>query len=161
MHGSHDDHHHHPHGHGVGHNGAPAKAAQWQTPHMPDHHDHDHEHPPVSDELKDLDLVEKAFCEGFAATSDPTSFLRLAGVPFSAKDDGGKTLHLLRVEHNAATDIGNITPHLGGGSFRYAPLPAQMTSRRNELHFVYFDGTEAIRLSYSEMKTLVALVNEV
>jgi hypothetical protein len=159
MHGSHDDHHHHPHGHGVGHNGAPAKAAQWQTPHAPDHH-HDHAPQPVSDEFKDLDLVEKAFCEGFAATSDPTSFLRLAGVPFSASRDG-KTVHLLRIEQNAATDVGNITPHLGGGSFRYAPLPAQMTSRRNELCFVYFDGTETLRLSYGEMKRLESHMNEV
>jgi hypothetical protein len=157
MHGSHDDHHHHGHGHGVGHNGAPAKAAQWQTPHSHDHH-HEHDHAPVSDEFRDLDLVEKAFCEGFTATSDPTSFLRLAGVPFSAKDANGKTLHLLRVEHNAATDVGNVTPHLGGGSFRYAPLPARMTSRRSELHFVYFDGSEAIRLGYAEMKKLEALI---
>src|SRR5512138_1696554 len=119
MHGSHDD-HHHRHGHGVGHNGAPAKAAQWQTPHLSHDHHHDHDDPAVSDEARDLDLVEKAFCEGFAATSDPTSFLRLAGVPFSGKDASGKTLHLLRVEHNATTDIGNITPHFGGGSFRYA-----------------------------------------
>jgi hypothetical protein len=160
MHGSHDDHHHHGHGHGVGHNRAPEKAAQWQTPHS---HDvpHDQDHPQVSDEFRDLDLVEKAFCEGFAATSDPTSFLRLAGVPFSAKDAGGKTLHLLRVEHSAATDVGNITPHLGGGSFRYAPLPAKMTSRRNDLAFVYFDGSEAIRLTYGAVKTLSALPVEI
>lgn len=157
MHGSHDDHHHHHrHGHGVGHNGAPAKAAQWQTPHIEDHHQ-EHGHPPVSDEFRDLDLVEKAFCEGFAATSDPTSFLRLAGVPFSGKDASGKILHLLRVEHNAATDVGNVTPHLGGGSFRYAPLPAHMTSRRSDLHFIYFDGSETTRLSYSETKALSTL----
>jgi hypothetical protein len=160
MHGSHDDHQHHGQGHGVGHNGAPAKAAQWQTPHIHEDH-HEHDHPPVSDEFRDLDLVEKAFCEGFAAASDPTSFLRLAGVPFSATDADGKTLHLLRVEHSAATDVGNITPHLGGGSFRYAPLPARLTSRRNDLGFVYFNGSEAIRLSYGAMKKLAATPSEI
>ncbi|MBX2806124.1 MAG: hypothetical protein KTR19_09145 [Hyphomicrobiales bacterium] len=157
MHGSHDD---HSHSHGVGHNGAPAKAAQWQTPHLHDHQ-HDHEHPATNDELKDLDLVEKAFCEGFAAASDPTSFLRLAGVPFTATNSEGKTLHLLRVEHNAATDVGNITPHLGGGSFRYAPLPTRLASRRSEFHFVYFDGVAAIRFSYAEMKKLEAPTSDV
>ncbi len=154
MHGSHDDHHRHDrHVHGVGHNGAPAKAVQWHTPHNHDHH-HEHAHPPVSDELKDLDLVEKAFCEGFAAASDPTSFLRLAGVPFSATDADGKTLHLLRIEHNTATDVGNITPHLGGGSFRYAPLPGRLTSRRDTLRFVYFDGAKAVPLSFADARSL-------
>lgn len=153
MHGSHDHpgHHGHAHPHGPGHNAAPDKAAQWQTPHAPDH---THEDERLSDEQKDLDLVERAFCEGFAATNDPTSFLRLAGIPFSGRDAGGKTLHLLRVEHNTATDIGNITPHLGGGSFRYAPLPARLTSRRYSLRFVYFNGVEVTPLTFADAKKL-------
>ena len=32
----------------------------------------------------DIDQVEATFVEGFAATTDPTSFLRLANVPFEA-----------------------------------------------------------------------------
>ena len=36
----------------------------------------------------DLDQVEAAFVEGFLAASDPTSFLRLAGIPFKATARG-------------------------------------------------------------------------
>ena len=41
----------------------------------------------------------------------------------------GETLSLLRVEANQTTDVGSITPHLGGDGYRYDPLPAAMTSR--------------------------------
>jgi hypothetical protein len=63
-------------------------------------------------------------------------------------------LSLLRVEANAATDIGTLTPHLGGASFRYDPLPAAMTSRRKTLAFVYFDGGGLVRLSLADAKAL-------
>ncbi len=36
----------------------------------------------------DLDKVEKAFVDGFLAATDPTSFLRLARVPFEMAADG-------------------------------------------------------------------------
>jgi hypothetical protein len=47
----------------------------------------------------------------------------------------------LRVEVDSIADVGAITPHLGGDTFRYDPLPARMVSRRGRLRFVYFDGT--------------------
>lgn len=122
---------------GAGHNQPlqPRPAAQWQTL----HHSHsDHGHAPGRE--KDVDLVEAAFVEGFLEASDPTSFLRLAQVPFEANAADGATLALLRVEIDAVADVGSVTPHLGGGSFRYDPLPARMVSRRKRLRFVYFDG---------------------
>ena len=81
----HDDHHHHEHGHhdhGPGHNHPPRQAVQWQTPHRPAGA------MALSPEQPepDFDLVEAAFAEGFATASDPTSFLRLAGVPFEGTD---------------------------------------------------------------------------
>ena len=123
MHRGHDHDHHHHHGNGAagaGHNHAPAlkSTAQWQTPHKPDH-DHEHEQGEP-----DLDLVEAAFVEGFTTASDPTSFLRLAQIPFETTDVTGNKLVLLRVETEAATDIGAVMPHVGGESFRYDPLPA-------------------------------------
>jgi len=147
--------HHHHHGeghahgqHGVGHNGH--GAAQWQTPHLPPG-----QAAPEAGPLEpDLDLVEAAFTEAFPGAPDPTSFLRLAGVPFTGKGRDGVVLSLLRVEANAATDIGTLTPHLGGASFRYDPLPAAMTSRRKSLAFVYFDGGGLVRLSLAEAKAL-------
>ncbi|MEE2953371.1 MAG: hypothetical protein VYD57_19270 [Pseudomonadota bacterium] len=153
MHRGHDDHFHPydmPHGHmGAGHNAQ--ATAQWQVPH--EHHAHggepqDHHHE------ADFDLVEKAFAEGFYAASDPTSFLRLAGVPFRARTSEGTDLSLLRVEETLRVDTGSLAPHLGGGSFRYDPLPAAMISKRRALAFQYFDGSEVRTLSLEEARGL-------
>ena len=155
MHRGHDhDHHHHGNGSAyAGHNHAqPQKsAAQWQTLH--ESHSHHDQKP---DEL-DVDLVEKAFIEGFRAASDPTSFLRLAHVPFEAKAVDGAKVVLLRVETEETTDIGAVMPHLGGGSFRYDPLPAAMAARRKVLRFVYFDGTKVRLLKLGDIASLSAL----
>ena len=111
---------------------------------------------PASSE-PDLDLVETAFLDAFPACPDPTSFLRLAGVPFTGKGKDGVVLSLLRVEADQATDVGTLTPHLGGGLFRYDPLPAAMTSRRKSLAFVYFDGGGLVRLTLAEAKGLTTV----
>ena len=95
---------------GLGHN-AP-RLRQWQTPHLP----HDHVHAEEVPSEPDLDLVEAAFAEGFATASDPTSFLRLAGIPFVAGSQDGGRLGLLRVELDSVTDVGSLTPTLGGGA---------------------------------------------
>jgi hypothetical protein len=151
MHYGHD---HHDHGApGIGHNHGPDRrpAMQWQTPHRDGAPapNRDHEEP-------DLDLVETAFVDAFAIAADPTSFLRLARVPFDKVTADGTRLVLLRVEIEAVTDVGGIMPHLGGTSFRYDPLPAKITSRRRGLRFVYFDGKEPRRLSLGEVRALGA-----
>jgi len=152
MHLGHDhDHHHHGNGAGAGHNHARTDrgAVQWQTPHLPaDHRHEDHHHEP------DLDLVEAAFVQGFATTSDPTSFLRLARIHFEAGDAQGKKLVLLRVETEAVTDVGSVTPQLGGGALRYDPLPAKMVAQRRRLRFVYFDGAALRPLTLGEVRAL-------
>ena len=127
--------------------------AQWQTPHM--HDDHHHHHEPEAAE-PDFDLVEQAFAESFPAAGDPTSFLRLAGIPFTGLDTDGNRLCLLRVEYSQATDVGSVTPHLGGGPLRYDPLPAKMTSRRETLRFVYQADGALKSLSLGEAKALRA-----
>src|SRR5258708_22539590 len=105
----------------IGHNqvSAPARPAEWQVLHG--------EPKPGGSEpssaVTDLDLVEAAFAEGFLAASDPTSFLRLARVPFQGITSDGAKLALLRVEIDSVADVGAITPHLGGGTLRYDPLP--------------------------------------
>ena len=145
-------HHHHEHGNdhgGIGHNGH-GPARQWQTPHLPA----GHPTPAPEQPEPDLDLVETAFLDAFPSAPDPTSFLRLAGVPFTGRGKDGVVLSLLRVEADQATDVGTLTPHLGGGGFRYDPLPAAMTSRRKSLTFVYFDGGGLVRLTLAEAKAL-------
>ena len=139
--------HNYPH---LGHNGH-SSASQWQTPHLSDHH---HHHEQNSDGEPDLDLVEAAFVDAFPKAEDPTSFLRLAGIPFTGTDSSGTLLHLLRVETGQTTDMGSLTPHLGGLSFRYDPLPAKMTSRRNSLVFVYTDGASLAELTLNQAKAL-------
>jgi hypothetical protein len=162
MHRGHEDHHDHQHGGGTaaaiaapGHNHRPAPrgVVQWQTPHrdaVPDG-----EAVPTRGE-EDLDLVESAFVEAFLDASDPTSFLRLAQVPFEGNAPDGAKLALLRVEIDAVADIGSVTPHLGGETFRYDPLPARMVSRRKRLRFVYYDGKGVRALDLAQVRGLAA-----
>jgi len=130
----------------------PGQPAQWQTPHRERAQDK-----VVRRAEPDLDLVEAAFAEGFAEAGDPTSFLRLAQIPFEAVADDGAKLALLRVEVEAVTDVGSLTPHLGGGSMRFDPLPARMVSRRKRLRFMYFDGTTLRPLDLAQVKALVSV----
>ncbi|HTU55369.1 MAG TPA: hypothetical protein VMF62_15500 [Acetobacteraceae bacterium] len=154
--------HEHPHHHdgdggheggraGRGHNRA-ERPAQWQTPHLPPGERAGAEAPSV----QDLDLVEASFVEGFAGCSDPTSFLRLAGVPFAGRDGEGRRLTLLRVELHDVTDIGAIVPLLGGEGMRYAPLPARLASRRRQARFVYHDGAALVSLDFAAARALSA-----
>jgi len=157
-------HHHHDHHHvvgvsgyglapaagpAVGHNAA-AQVAQWQELHA-----HPHDHPGSRPEPEpDFDLIEATFAECFPKTSDPTSFLRLAQIPFVGRHSDGRVLRLLRVEFEQATDVGAVTPHVGGATLRYDPLPAQMVSRRQRLSFVYQDGEGITRLTLAEARAL-------
>jgi hypothetical protein len=155
MHRDHNHHHHHDHRHGngsgyelrptPGHNSE--RPVQWQAPGR-HHHAHDGEPEP------DFDLVETAFAESFPRASDPTSFLRLARIPFVGRDADGRVLRLLRVEYEQVTDVGAVTPHLGGASLRYDPLPAALVSSRRRLRFAYQDGESVIRLSLAETRGL-------
>ena len=137
---------------GPGHNAPPgARPAQWQTPHRPA------EATPVEDYSAaeaDVDLVERAFVEGFLMAVDVTSFLRLARVPFGAIAPDGARLALLRVELEALTDVGSLAPQLGGGGFRYDPLPTSAVSRRRNLRFAYFDGDAVRVLGFAEVRRL-------
>jgi hypothetical protein len=160
RHPGHDAHHHHEdrdhHGHdgvsgyglipAAGHNAA-AQLAQWQEPHR-------HPGEPGGQPEPDFDLVEATFAENFPRASDPTSFLRLARIPFVGRQADGRTLRLLRVEYEEATDVGSVTPQVGGGTLRYDPLPAQMVSTRKRLRFVYEDAARLVRLTLGEARTL-------
>lgn len=132
---------------GVGHNARPA--AQWQTPHLPDGHGARHDHGAEPD----LDLVEAAFVEGFERATDPTSFLRLAGIPFRSERDG-RALDLVRVEIESLTDIAAVTPLLGGKGHSVAPLPSSRVARRRRLGFLYLAGDKMQRLDLAEARTL-------
>jgi len=155
-----DKHHHHDESHHHGHDGvsgyalipaaghnAAAQVAQWQEPHR-------HPGAPVAATEPDFDLVEATFAENFPRASDSTSFLRLAKIPFVGRQADGRMLRLLRVEYEEATDVGSVTPQVGGGTLRYDPLPAQMVSTRKRLRFVYEDETRLVRLTLGEARAL-------
>lgn len=138
---------------GPGHNHARKShgVAQWQAPHLAPSRQADR-----SDEQgeADLDQVEATFAEGFATASDPTSFLRLANVPFEATASDGTKLVLLRVEIEWVTDVGSLMPHLGGATFRYDPLPAALVTRRRRLRFVYRGGSGIRALNFADVRAL-------
>jgi len=144
MHLDHPDHHIG----GVGHNAA-RSVGQWQTPHL-----QEAERSASAAEEPDSDLVEDAFVEAFARATDPTSLLRLAGVPMVGETADGKRCCLLRVEISQKTDIGSLSPYLGGTGHRYDPLPARMVSKRQLLTLVYFDGENIRKLSLGEARGL-------
>jgi hypothetical protein len=162
MHRGHDHDHHHHNGSGgssrhhalpaAGHNHVhrPTGVAQWQTPHLGEDHQAADQHQGEPD----LDQVEAAFVEGFSAAADPTSFLRLASVPFETRAADGSKLVLLRVETDLVTDVGSIMPHLGGATFRYDPLPAALVTRRRRLRFIYRDDRGIRALSFPEVRAL-------
>ena len=103
----------------------------------------------------DLDKVEAAFIDGFIDAPDPVSFL---GCPRPVRDHRRRRrqLNLLRVEIDALADVGSLTPHLGGGSFRYDPLPPRMVSHRRRLRFVYFDGDKLRPLTFTRDADIVS-----
>jgi hypothetical protein len=140
--------HSHENAGGAGHNsGRPV--SQWQTPHLPQAT----RSGPETVEA-DLDLVEEAFIDAFPRAADPTSFLRLAGVPLVGETTDGRKRCLLRVEISQKTDVGSLSPPLGGAGHRYDPLPAKLVSRRQALVLVYFDGENALSLSFGEARAL-------
>ena len=51
------------------------------------------------------------------------------------------------------TDVGAVTPHLGGESFRYDPLPAALVARRR-LRFVYRGGDGVQALTFAQVRAL-------
>jgi hypothetical protein len=151
----HHDHHDHGDPHepqygGTGHNHAPSQRStvQWQTPHRPQAGSN------ADTAETDLDKVEAAFVESFFAASDQVSFLRLARIPFQICWLDGGRLQLLRVEIDALTDVGSLTPHLGGETFRYDALPAELISQRRRLRFVYFDGKGLRPLTFAEARNI-------
>ena len=58
---------------------------------------------------------------------------------------------------DAVTDVGTLTPQLGGGAMRYDPLPAHMvTSPRRRLRFVYFDGVAPRAVTLGEVREVLS-----
>lgn len=131
---------------GPGHNAVFRAAGQWQDP--------------KTDEIPelrpghDLDLVEQEFYRAALTSTDPTSLLRLARVPFVADIGGGKLMRLLSISVADEIEVGAISPGYGGGDVVYHPVPAARVKHSQNLRFVYHtpDGIRAF--SYAEIRDL-------
>jgi hypothetical protein len=135
-----------PGGH-PGHNTGFRTASQWQDPKA--------DEVPVSRPADhDLDLVEQEFYRSVLTSTDPTSLLRLARVPFVADIGGGKLMRLLRVSVSDEIEVGAISPGYGGNDLVYHPVSASRVQHSRNLYFVYHtpDGIRAF--TYAEIRNL-------
>ena len=132
---------------GSGHNTSPRAASQWQDPKA----DESQESRPAE---RDLDLVEQEFHRLVLTSTDPTSLLRLARVPFVADIGDGKLMRLLRVSVSDEIEVGAISPGYAGSDVVYHPVPASRVQRSRSLRFVYHtpDGSRAF--TYPEVRDL-------
>ena len=132
---------------GPGHNTSPRAASQWQDPKA----DERQESRPAE---RDLDLVEQEFHRLVLTSTDPTSLLRLARVPFVADIGDGKLMRLLRVSVSDEIEVGAISPGYAGSDVVYHPVPASRVQRSRSHRFVYHtpDGIRAF--TYAEVRDL-------
>ena len=130
-----------------GHNAGFRAASQWQDPRA-------EEGPQSRPADHDLDLVEQEFYRSALTSTDPTSLLRLARVPFVADIGGGKLMRLLRVSVSDEIEVGAISPGYGGSDLVYHPVPASRVQHSRNLRFVYHtpDGIRAF--TYAEIREL-------
>jgi hypothetical protein len=130
-----------------GHNAGFRAAAQWQDP-KPD------ELPQARPADRDLDLVEQEFYRSALTSTDPTSLLRLARVPFVADIGGGKLMRLLSIGVSDEIEVGAISAGYGGSDVVYHPAPASRVKHSRNLRFIYHtpDGIRAF--TYAEIRDL-------
>jgi hypothetical protein len=87
-------------------------------------------------------------------STDPTSLLRLARIPFVADLGDGKLIRLLSIRISDEIEVGAISPAYGGREVVYHPVPAPRVKRSPNLRFIYHtpDGIRAFR--YAEIRDL-------
>jgi hypothetical protein len=132
---------------GPGHNAGVRAVSQWQDPktnEMLQARPTDH----------DLDLVEQEFYRSALASSDPTSLLRLARVPFVADLGEGKLMRLLSVRASDEIEVGAISPGYGGGDVVYHPIPSSRVKHARNLRFIYHTPDGVRTFSYAEIRNL-------
>lgn len=130
-HGGH--HHHHDQSHAaIGHNHA----------HVDIEHLRSHLHnAPKSSRIEELRTLAEAFIEGFRNANDKTSFLRLAGVPFSRPGEDGLAMHLVDVAIGSNWQVGTASPAFASRELVYMPYPGNMVSERETMTFTYVSLT--------------------
>ena len=95
----------------------------------------------------DFDLVEASFIDAADGHPDPTSLLRLAGVPFTTTLDDGRTAHLLGYAIENAVEVGAVAPGFDGRPAAYHPVPASRIRNRRQLRFHYWTPRGEVALT--------------
>lgn len=142
------EHHHAPTSHG--HNRAPKGYAAWELP-------RDDASGSANDSTEsepDFDLVEKSFVDGAHNHPDPTSFLRLASVPFHARLADGNEGYLLGYVIEDVVEVGSVMPTIGDGPANYNVVPASRVAKRRHLYFQYWTKKGEVRLSLAQARGL-------
>lgn len=118
---THDEHHHH------GHNQTPAE------------HLHSHPHPQEAGE--EQIALSEAFVDGFRNAQDKTSYLRLAGIPFTRKGSDGLSMYLVDVAINTNYQVGTASPAFASRELAYLPFPGSMVTNLETMSFTYVSLT--------------------
>jgi hypothetical protein len=137
----------HPTAPGPGHNGGFAGASQWQDAKR-------NEPLQARAAERDLDLIEQELYRAVLTSTDPTSLLRLARIPFVADLGDGKVMRLMSISVSDEIEVGAISPGYGTAEVVYHPLPASRVQHIRNLRFVYHtpDGTRAFH--YADIRDL-------
>jgi hypothetical protein len=132
---------------GPGHNAGFRGASQWQDAKT-------NGLPQVRAAEHDLDLVEQELYRSALTSTDPTSLLRLARIPFVADLGDGNVMRLLSINISDEIEVGAISPGYGAAEVVYHPVPAPRVKRSPNLRFIYHtpDGIRAFR--YAEVRDL-------
>ena len=130
-----------------GHNAGFRAASQWQDPRTDETlqaraADHD------------LDLVEQEFYRSALTSTDPTSLLRLARVPFVADIGGGKLMRLLSISVSDEIEVGAISAGYGGSDVVYHPVPASRVKHSRSVRLVYHTPDWIRAFTYGEIRNL-------
>ncbi len=131
----------------TGHNSGFGAPSQWQDPKT-----HTAVQPRPADQ--DLDLVEQEFYLTALASTDPTSLLRLARIPFVADIGDGKLMRLLSISVADEIEVGAVSPGYGGADVVYHPVPASRVKHARNLRFVYHTPDGIRSFSYAEIRDL-------
>jgi hypothetical protein len=131
---------------GPGHNAGFRGASQWQEARK--------DEPQTGQPDPDLDLVEQELYRSALSSSDPTSLLRLARIPFVADLGGGQLMRLLSISVSDEIEVGAISPAYDGGDVVYHPMPASRVRHSRNLRLIYHtpDGIRAF--SYADVRDL-------
>lgn len=129
---SHGHAHHHAHSHDHAH---PHTHNQTSGEHL-----HSHFH--ADSRADELQVLSTQFVDGFRVAEDKTSYLRLAGIPFSKVGSDGLKMHLVDASIVSNWQIGTASPAFASKELSYMPYPGEMVSTRETMTFTYVSMTE-------------------